>query len=92
MRGISMIRKQPYIRMFAKKRSNKGVVWASLLSVGATVAVWGMTKGKKNEKKSIPLRNMFANMIGNKNFTNMSNAALTEFSEELVNNVLKKKQ
>jgi hypothetical protein len=92
MRVMSLIRKQPYIRMFTKKRSNKGAVWASLLSLGATAVVWGMTKGKKSEKKSVPLRNMFTNMMGNKNFTNMSNTALTEFSDELVNNVLKKKQ
>jgi hypothetical protein len=93
MRAMTLIRKVPYIKMFTKKRSNKGVVWASLISLGATAAVWGMTKVNKKEKTTVPIGKMFSNMISNKNMPNMNNAAaLTEFSEELVSDVLNKKE
>jgi hypothetical protein len=90
MKIWSLFRKQPYMKMFTRKRSNKGAVWASLISLGATAAVWGMSKGKmtkgnSEERKNKPTGNMLTNLIGNRNIPMMNDAALTEFSEELIN-------
>ena len=90
MKVMSLFKKQPYMKMFTKKRSNKGAWWASLISLGATAAVWGMTKGKKRESTMLPLQNMFKNLTTNKNIPMMDNSALTEFSEELINKVTNK--
>jgi hypothetical protein len=100
MKIMSIMRKQPYMKLFTRKRSNKGAVWASLLSIGATAAVWGMTKGKRkdstrdNSRDSTkqPIRNMLTNLIGNRNIPMMNDAALTEFSEDLINKVVNNKQ
>lgn len=82
--------------MFAKKRSNKGAVWASIISIGATAAVWGMAKAKMkdstNENIKKPVRNMLTNFIGNRNISLMNDDALTEFSEELINKTVKNKK
>ncbi|WML44771.1 hypothetical protein [Neobacillus sp. PS3-40] len=85
MKIMSLLKKQPYMKMFTKKRSNKGAVWASIISLGATAAVWGMTKGKMRESKMQPLQNMFKSLTANKNIPIMNDAALTEFSEEFIN-------
>jgi hypothetical protein len=100
MKIMSLMRKQPYMKMFTKKRSNKGAVWASLISIGATAAVWGMTKSKmkdstrdsSKDSTKKPVRNMLTNLIGNKNIPMMNDAALTEFSEDLINKVVNNKK
>jgi hypothetical protein len=91
MKIWSLFRKQPYMKMFTRKRSNKGAFWASLISIGASAAVWGMTKGKmtkgngnREERKNQPTGNMLTNLIGNRNIPMMNDAALTEFSEEII--------
>lgn len=78
------------MRMFTKKRSNKGFLWASLISLGASAAVWGLTKGKKSDIRMprIPVQNMFKNLNINKNIPMMNDTALTEFSEELINKAM----
>jgi hypothetical protein len=91
MKKMSMFNRQ-MMKVFTKKKNNKGVLWASLISLGASAAVWGITKGKKREINTLPIRNMFKNMNLNKNIPIMNDAALTEFSEELIDKATKNKE
>ncbi|MDP4084145.1 MAG: hypothetical protein Q8934_05965 [Bacillota bacterium] len=106
LRMMNLAKKQPFMKMFTRKKSNKGFLWASLLSLGASAAVWGMTRGKKmipnqqqpqshatrTESNRTPFQNMFKNLTINKNISTMNDAALTEFSEELINQATQTKK
>ena len=82
------IRKQPFFKLFAPKRKSKGALWASLLGIGVSAAVFGATKGKR-KNFALPFQNVVKNFSPKTNFNSMNNAALTEFSEELLESALK---
>lgn len=78
---LKSVRKQPYLSMFNKKRNNKGVMWASLISIGVSVLMMMLRKGKQGNITST-IQNFTKNM-GKGNMPMMNNAAaLTEFAEE----------
>ncbi len=73
--------------MFARKRKSRGAMWASLLGIGLSAAVFGVTKGKRRDI-ALPIQNMVKNFTPKTNLNLMDNAALTEFSEELLMSAL----
>lgn len=80
---LNSVTKQPYMNMFRKKRSNKGVMWASLISLGVSTLVMMLSKGKRKNVTS-PFQNFTKNIAPKSNISMMNDAALTEFSEELL--------
>jgi hypothetical protein len=82
MKMVSLLKtakKQPYLNMFTKKRSNKGVLWASLISIGVSTLMMMLSKGKR-EKVTSSFQNMTKNISKSK--IPMMNSALAEFGAE----------
>ena len=73
--------------MLPKKRKTRGTMWASLIGLGISAIVIGMTKGKRNEYKP-PLQNI-VKTIKPKSGLGMNDLALAEFSDELLASALK---
>ncbi|MEH7076761.1 hypothetical protein [Neobacillus drentensis] len=84
------IKVQPFFKMFARKRKSRGAMWASLLGIGLSAAVFGVTKGKRKDL-ALPFQNVLRNFTPKTNLNLMDNAAITEFSEELLMSALNKK-
>lgn len=83
--------KQMY-RLMGKRRKNRGAMWVSLFSVGIGAAILGMLTGKRKDS-SMPMNNIMKNftprnLTPKTNINMMDNAALTEFSEEILSNAL----
>lgn len=80
------------MRMFGKKKSNRGIVSASILGIGLTGAtVYGMIKNRNNghqqEMKGIDNLISSLNIGKNGQTPNLANlASLAEFSQELLPN------
>ncbi|EKN65309.1 hypothetical protein BABA_20976 [Neobacillus bataviensis LMG 21833] len=85
---MKSIRRQPFFKMFAPKRKSRGAMWASLLGIGVSAAVIGVTRGKRKDF-ALPLQNVVKNFSPKTNLNLMNNASLTEFSEELLESALK---
>ncbi len=66
-------------------------MWASLLGIGISAAVFGVTKGKRKDLAP-PFQNMVKKFAPKTNLNLMDNAAITEFSEELLMSALNKKR
>lgn len=64
---------------------------ASLLGIGLSAAVFMVTKGKRKDL-ALPIQNIVKNFTPKTNLNFMDNAALTEFSEELLTSALNNKQ
>jgi hypothetical protein len=79
--------KLPFFNWFAKRRRTRGTMWASLLGLGISAAVFGLTRGKR-KYTALPFQNMMKNFTV-RNPGVMGNAALTEFSQELLASALK---
>ncbi|WP_066061857.1 hypothetical protein [Neobacillus soli] len=90
MRKINI---QPFFNLSAKKRKRRGTMWASasLLGIGLGAAVFGVTRGKRKDF-ALPFQNVVKNFSQKANLNLMDNAALTEFSEELLSSALKNKR
>ncbi|WP_462411811.1 hypothetical protein [Neobacillus sp. Marseille-QA0830] len=112
------MRKMPFFNLFMPKQKSRGTMWASLLGLGISAAVFGLTRGKRqdmalpitkvmnNMTSSSPnenrigqkqqdsgkMGNLVKNLAPNFNLNQMDNAALAEFSEELMESALNKKQ
>ncbi|WP_251554974.1 hypothetical protein [Neobacillus muris] len=112
------MRRMPFLKMFMPKQKRRGTLWASLLGVGISAAVFGLSRGKR-QNLTLPIQNAFKNtapaksnqnqanhqqqqnsgkmgnliknMAPNFNLNRMDNAAITEFSEELMESALNKK-
>jgi hypothetical protein len=82
---------QPFFNMFARKRKSRGAMWASLLGIGLSAAVFGVTKGKRKDL-ALPFQNVVKNFTANTNLHQMDNTAITEFSEELLMSALNKRR
>lgn len=82
------IKRQPFFKLFAPKRKSRGAMWASLLGIGVSAAVFGVTRGKRKDF-ALPFQNAVKNFSPKTNLNLMDNAALTEFSEELLESALK---
>lgn len=98
MRNLTRL---PFFKMFKPKRKRKGAIWASLAGIGLGAAVYGMTKGKRNDMAlpikgsiknfALPIKDSMKNFVPKMNINNMDTAALTEFSEELLESALNNK-
>lgn len=80
--------KLPFFNMFAKKRKRRGTMWASLLGLGLSAAMFGMTRGRRKDI-ALPFQQNIKNFSPKIGLNGMSNAALAEFSEELLASALK---
>lgn len=85
----------PFFRLFMPKRKSRGTLWASLIGLGVSAAVLGVTRGKRkdlaeplkeNIKKFVP--DNIKNIMPRMNISSMDDAALTEYSEELLQSAL----
>ncbi|WP_052427653.1 hypothetical protein [Neobacillus niacini] len=79
---------KPFFNMFGMKRKSRGTMWVSLLGVGISAAVFGLTRGKRNNI-AVPLQNVVQSFTPKTNLNTMSNTALAEFSEELLASALR---
>ncbi|NWQ41990.1 hypothetical protein MLOOGBEN_14935 [Bacillus sp. EB106-08-02-XG196] len=79
---------KPFFNMFGKKRKSRGAMWASLLGVGISAAVFGLTRGKRNNI-AVPFQDVVQSFTPKTNLNGMSNTALAEFSEELLTSALR---
>jgi hypothetical protein len=77
----------PFFNMFGKKRKNRGTMWISLLGVGISAAIFGLTRGKRKNIVQ-PFQEVVQSFTPKKNI-NINNTALAEFSEELLASALK---
>ncbi|NMD69852.1 hypothetical protein HHO41_06095 [Bacillus sp. DNRA2] len=64
-----------------KKRTNKGIFWASLLGLGASAAAYQMGKSQK-QNKSDRLQSLMDNFQKTRNIS-LPNLAMAEFAKEL---------
>ena len=79
---------KPFFNMFGKKRKSRGALWASLLGVGISAAVFGLTRGKRNNI-AVPFQDVVQSFTPKTNLNSMNNTALAEFSEELLASALR---
>jgi (p)ppGpp synthase/HD superfamily hydrolase len=77
---LKTVKNQPYLNMFKKKRSNKGVMWASLISLGISTLMMMLSKGKR-QKVTSSFQNLTKN-ITSKSAMPLMNNALAEFGAE----------
>jgi hypothetical protein len=73
--------------MFNKKQKSRSTLWASIIGIVISAAVFAVRKGNRNDFKP-PLQNIVRS-LSPKSELGMSNAALAEFSEELLSSALK---
>jgi hypothetical protein len=79
---------KPFLNMFSKRRKGRGTMWVSLLGVGISAAVFGLTRGKRKNNIAVPFQDVIQSFTP-KNNTNINNTALAEFSEELLASALR---
>ncbi len=95
MRTKSLFRfagRQPFFKIFSRRRNNRGAMWASLIGVGiSAVAMFTRNRGQK-KISSINFQNLMKNNPLKKSSPNISDAALAEFSEELMSKALNNNQ
>ena len=76
-------RRQNMLKVFGRKRKNRGMMWASLLGLGVSAAAYGLGRNR-NRNRLLPIQNIMNN-IRTRTAGKMPNAAaITEFSKELV--------
>lgn len=91
---MKKIAKMPFFKLFTPKPKSKMPLWASLVGLSLSAAVFGITRGKRRDV-ALPFQNAIKNFTQKTSLPNlnvMDNTALTEFSEELMENALKNKQ
>jgi Na+(H+)/acetate symporter ActP len=100
MKLMSMLsKKQPFLNLFRKKQNNKGVMWASLLSLAVSAVAYVLSRGQqqntnnenKQRYKAPSLRNFVSSITPKGDIPIMNDAALTEFSEELISKAVQNK-
>ncbi|MGE8205744.1 hypothetical protein ACQKP0_14400 [Heyndrickxia sp. NPDC080065] len=72
-----------FLKMLGIRRNNRGMMWMSLLGVGVSAAIFGLSRNR-NKNMLGPLQNFMKNSRM-PNFGQMQNMA-TEFSKELMPN------
>ena len=82
---------QPFLKLFKRKRKSRGALWASLFGLGISAAFFGVTRGKRKET-ALPFKSMTNAFAPKSDINFMNNAALTEFSEELLESALRNKK
>jgi hypothetical protein len=79
---------KPFFNMFGRKRKGRGTMWVSLLGVGISAVVLGLTRGKRKNNIIVPFQDVVQSFTP-KNNMNINNTALAEFSEELLASALR---
>jgi hypothetical protein len=79
---------KPFFNMFGRKRKGRGTMWVSLLGVGISAVVLGLTRGKRKNNITVPFQDVVQSFTP-KNNMNINNTALAEFSEELLASALR---
>ena len=79
---------KPIYKMFGKKRKSRGTMWASILGLGISAAVFGLTRGKQKYNTQ-PFQNLLQSFKPMNKVNQMNDVALTEFSEELLASALR---
>lgn len=75
---------RPFLNIVRRRRNNRGIIWGSLLGLGVSAAVYGLTRNQ-NKKTFQPLQNIMNNSrMGIFQVPKM--AGLTEFAKEFVPN------
>nr|WP_246869636.1 hypothetical protein [Priestia megaterium] len=75
---------KPFLNIVRRRRNNRGMMWGSLLGLGVSAAVYGLSRNRNN-KGVQPLQNLMNNSrMGTFQKPNM--AGLTEFAKEFVIN------
>ena len=89
--GVLWMRKnivKPIFNMFGNKRKGRGTMWVSLLGVGISAAVFGLSRVKRKNNIAVPFQDVIQSFT-HKNNLNINNTAMAEFSEELLESALK---
>ena len=75
---------KPFLNIFRRRRNNRGMMCGSLLGLGISAALYGLSSNR-NKKRFQPLQNLMNNSrMGTFQQPNM--AGLTEFAKEFVPN------
>jgi len=82
---------QQFFNLFKRKRKSRGAMWVSLFGLGISAAVFGITKGKRKDS-ALPFKNMINTFTPKSDINFMNTAALTEFSEELMESAIRNKK
>lgn len=84
--------RQSIMKMLKRRRNNnRGVMWASLISLGISAIVMAMRKGQRNNMPGT-FQNMLKKFTVKNNGSMMNNTALTEFSNEFSSKSFQNKQ
>lgn len=73
--------------MFGKRRKTRGTLWTSLLGLGISAVVFGLSRSNRINVAQ-PFKKMMRNIVPAQNINGMNNVALAEFSEELLASAL----
>lgn len=80
---FNMGRRQPLLNMFGRRRNNNGMMWASVLGLGISAAVYGLRRNQ-NRKMQNPVQNLMNIFPMGKSVQKLNMAGLTEFAKELI--------
>ncbi|WP_263297692.1 hypothetical protein [Neobacillus bataviensis] len=77
---------KPFLNIFRRRRNNRGMMWGSLLGLGVSAAVFGLSRNRIINKKMMgPLQNLMnKSPIGTNQRPNF--VGLTDFAKEFVPN------
>jgi hypothetical protein len=77
-----MMRRQNYFNLFSRRKSNRNMLWTSLIGLGVSAAAIGVNKFRNTDMKH-PLQNVM-DRVQPRNRGDMSTmAAATELSKEI---------
>lgn len=75
---------QPLLKTFQRRRNNRGMIWGSLLGLGVSAALYGISRNR-NRNMLQPLQNLMNNTrMGT--FLKPNMVGVTEFAKEFVPN------
>jgi hypothetical protein len=78
-------RRQNILKMFGRRRNNRGMMWASMLGLGVSAAAYGLRRNR-NRNMQDPVQNLMNNFRLRNDGQMPKMANLTEFSKELAPN------
>ncbi|KOP82324.1 hypothetical protein ACFFHH_22285 [Cytobacillus solani] len=79
---FNTMRKQNIMKMFGRKRNNKGIVWASLLGLGVSAVAYGL-KRNQNSNMLRPIQKVMNSIQLGANGNKQNAPALAEIAKEL---------
>ncbi|WP_205439578.1 hypothetical protein [Peribacillus alkalitolerans] len=85
---FGMAKRQNILRMFGRKRNNRGMLWATLIGLGVSAAAFGIGRNRQNN-----IADSAQSLMTDFKLPNLGKmpkmAALAEFAEELTPNTMK---